>query len=320
MEQSCNWVFTLNNPSIDMRDDDPHNWDNIRYCVYQVERGESGTLHLQGYCIVKKKRTLNGMKKLNQRAHWAIRRGSHDEARAYCLKEPRERVGDEWGEPPRRGARTDVASYADALKQTTMSEREIFEQFPDDYLRFGRMFDRVRSLYAEPRNYPPKLIVFWGPTRTGKSRRAYEENPGAYFKMKNSTADWWDGYSGQETVIINDFYGWIQHCELLRLCDRYPHQVKIHGGFVNFSAKKIVFTSNKHPKDWYNPALFPWEGGALKARFDEFGEIIYMGPTIVEPAPTAEVTLQDLAEFAARQVQHPPHDLRRYLTESPELQ
>jgi len=316
--QSFNWVFTLNNPTVEPIDD-PHTWRDIRYCVYQLERGDQGTLHVQGYCILKKKKTLTGMKKLNPRAHWAIRRGTHDEARDYCLKEEgRERPGDEWGEPPHRGARTDVATFADAIKTTSMSEKEVFEAFPNEYLRFGSMFDRARLLFVEPRTWFTKGVCYWGPTRTGKSRRAFGENPNAYFKMKNSTADWWDGYTGQEVVIINDFYGWIPYCELLRLLDTYPHRVKIHGGFVNFSAKKIVFTSNKHPKDWYNPLLFPWEGGPLKARFDEQGLIERIGSA--DEIETQVLTTQDLAEFQSRQIQHPPHDLSRYRSDSPELQ
>lgn len=62
---------------------------------------------------------------------------------------------------------------------------------------------------------------------------------------------WWDGYEGQHTVVIDEFYGWIKYDFFLRLTDRYPLQVETKGGVVQFVSRRIVFTSNAAPDTWY---------------------------------------------------------------------
>lgn len=62
---------------------------------------------------------------------------------------------------------------------------------------------------------------------------------------------WWDGYEGQQVVIIDEFYGWLGYDFILRLTDRYPLLVETKGGTVQFVSRVVIFTSNSHPRDWY---------------------------------------------------------------------
>lgn len=68
-----------------------------QYTVYGKEVGESGTPHLQGYVYFKSQRTLESLKKRIPRAHWEIRKGSHEQAREYCVKDGQVT---EFGHPP----------------------------------------------------------------------------------------------------------------------------------------------------------------------------------------------------------------------------
>lgn len=79
---------------------------------------------------------------------------------------------------------------------------------------------------------------------------------------------WWDGYSGQSTVIIDEFYCWLGLDFVLRLLDRYPFAVETKGGSVQFTSKRVVFTSNAPSTEWYatvrhRDSLFRRLGGAI---------------------------------------------------------
>ena len=40
----------------------------------------------------------------------------------------------------------------------------------------------------------------------------------------NNGSLWFDGYRGQKTILLDDFYGWIKYHTLLQITDGYPYQ------------------------------------------------------------------------------------------------
>lgn len=84
------WVFTLNNPG---PDDQGGLWLlPYDYAVLGFETGASGTPHIQGYVIFKKKYRLNQLKTHSpqgQRAHWEPQSQYSTPAQAaeYCMKD-----------------------------------------------------------------------------------------------------------------------------------------------------------------------------------------------------------------------------------------
>nr|WAE43056.1 MAG: replication associated protein [Cressdnaviricota sp.] len=134
------------------------------------------------------------------------------------------------------------------------SEEVIADDDFDLWVKYHRSFERYRTIKSKPRNHEVEVIVIQGPTGTGKSKWAMEEYPGAYWKQRSI---WWDGFVGQDTVIIDEFYGWLPFDTLLRICDRYPMLVETKGGQVNFDAKRVVITTNAIPNSWYKNVYFP---------------------------------------------------------------
>lgn len=64
----------------------------------------------------------------------------------------------------------------------------------------------------------------------------------------------WDGYQGQDFVVIDEFRGSISISHLLRWLDRYPVIVEVKGSSVCFRASRVWITSNLDPKAWYPDA------------------------------------------------------------------
>ena len=188
-------------------------------------------------------------------------RGTLEQAIDYCRKdESRDDAAGfgftELGEKPAgQGKRTDLDAVA-AMVREGRKRRDIAAEHGTEFIKFHKGIAALDSaLNDTPREAPPQVFWFWGPTGTGKTRAAYaacEADGGAYFKM--STNKWWDGYERHENVIIDDFRrDFSTFAELLRLLDRYPMTVEVKGGSVQFVAKRIYITTPKCIVD-------TWEG------------------------------------------------------------
>lgn len=245
--RSRGWCFTYNNPVDGVN---PLEWTSV-YVVYQKERGAEGTEHLQGYIYFKNAVSLTHVRKLCK-CHWMQAKGSAQQNRVYCTKEETRIAGPfEQGEMPLQGKRSDIEELKTALTEGYDMLR-ISEEYTQYFLRYRSNIEQYMLLHTKPRSWPMEVIVYWGSTGAGKSRCAFEEYPDAYVKSKsNGNNNWWNGYLKQEVVIVDEYYGWFPWDFMLRICDRYPLSVETKGGSVQFVGKKIIFTSNKHPKEWY---------------------------------------------------------------------
>ena len=142
MSQSRYWIFTLNNPdsnfSLNLTED-------LTYYVYQKEKGEQDTEHIQGYIALRTKRRLQFVKNIVPRAHWEVRRGTHTQARDYCRKEDT-RIGEtcEEGIPPptSRGERTDLKRAVQMIIENK-STKDILDEIGDSYIRCKRSVNEV---------------------------------------------------------------------------------------------------------------------------------------------------------------------------------
>lgn len=168
----------------------------------------------------------------------------------------------------------------DAIRDGKKRDRDIFEEFPGLAFKYQRGIAACKQAYGDQRDKEktPKIIIYWGESGTGKTRRATSEYPEAYVLSKDNGngAIWWDGYEGQDCVVFDEFYGWVKYDMLLRVLDRYPLRVQVKGGSVEFVATTFVFTSNKPWEEWYSDDV-RGKTDALGRRIREWGTVVEMG-------------------------------------------
>ncbi|ARO38300.1 replicase [Circovirus sp.] len=243
------WCFTLNNPCTN--EPDFKSLDKVRYATWQLERGECGTPHLQGYVELDSPQRFSYFRTILGGAHFEQRRGTRKQAREYCTKEETREGGPwEYGvwQPEGQGNRTDLAAIKLEL-DAGVDEVTIASNYFGDWVRYGKRFRDYITLCQPVRAWVTEVQVYWGKPGTGKTWEATKQGP--YFQMTSTQYPWWDGYNGADNVILDDFYGWIPFHGLLKLLDRYPATVQVKGGMINFAPRNIYITSNRQPDTWY---------------------------------------------------------------------
>ncbi len=268
------WVGTLNNFT-DADIEKVQNCDAI-WVVYQREVGEEGTPHLQATFYWRNGVTMRSVKRKlgSDRWHLQAARGSAQQCREYCTKEDTRMSGFdpyERGDVPMQGARTDLAEVQEALDGGA-NIFDISAHFFPVFLRSHRAIDRYLDLRCKPRYGDTHVIVFYGDTGTGKSHRAHELFPGAFWlpePRSEGAPIWFNGYHGQSTVVIDEFdpARW-PYRFMLRLLDRFPLRVESKGGSTEFNSARVVITTNFNPRDWYLQAHEPL---AIQRRLGRFG-------------------------------------------------
>jgi len=228
----------------------------VTYLVYQREIcPDTGREHFQGYLELEARQRLAGVRRVlgDPAVHVEVRRGTSQQAADYAKKEESRKPGTvpvELGEQSTvvQGQRTDLLAVKKLLDEGA-TEREIADEQFSTWAKYYRAIERYKRLQVTVRDWKTELYIICGDTGVGKSRICRETYPEAYWKPRGS---WWCGYDSHETVVIDDFYGWLPWDLLLRLTDRYPLLVETKGGSVQFVAKRVIITSNKTYTDWYS--------------------------------------------------------------------
>lgn len=235
----------------------------ICYLKGQKETGASGFLHWQVLAITSKRCTLNQVKSaLHGTAHLELSRS--DAAEAYVWKEDTRVAGTQFelGSKPLSRARTEDWNL---ILQNAKGGK--FDDIPGDILirNYGALKRICVDNMVPIRRDEVAVHVYYGPTGTGKTRRAYEEIGDREYFDKNPLTKWWDGYRGQKLCLIDEFAGRVDIVNLLRWLDRYPCTVEVKGFSVPLEATEFWITSNLSPDEWY-PDASPQHKLALRRR------------------------------------------------------
>lgn len=273
-QPSKSHVFTINNPT----DEDVRMVKAVpcNRIIVGSEVGQNGTPHLQGAIIFARGMRRGAVcKLLGGRAHIKKMRGSWAQ-QVYCAKDADLPTGGivRMEDNTKQGERTDIIAFRDAIK-AGKRPIQLIELHPNEMCKYGRFEQRATAIYAKERTkgyLKPYVEVRWGKGGTGKTRAVYEMDDVYVAKlspMANGWRIWWDGYEGEDIILINEYTGQLSWEEFKELTDGYQKRLEVKGGFTYGKFKKMYFTSNKHPSKWE----YPTESEEWKRRITKVVEI-----------------------------------------------
>lgn len=227
------------------------NLDITKYICWGEEICPStGNLHYQGYIELNKPQKITYFKNNGApTTHFEKRMGTADEAIKYCAKDG---IFIEFGERSQKGKRSDLLILKENIdKGLTM--KEIADLHFSSFIKYNKGIEKYSLLNKSiQRDWIPNVEIHIGGPGSGKSHYCKTKYPNAYWVSRpNNNAVWFDGYDNHETIILDDFYGWLPWDMLLRLCDKYPLILPTKGGSTNCVARNIIITSNKNVTQWY---------------------------------------------------------------------
>ncbi|AXL65944.1 replication-associated protein [False black widow spider associated circular virus 1] len=272
MSRGRNWLFTENNPTLNPNDflESAKLWDHVRYIIFQQETGEGGTSHYQGYVEFSQPIRFAKVTGFLPRAHWEMRRGTSAQCIEYCSKLDT-RVDGPWtyGDPgfSSQGSRSDLSGAIEALREGGL--KRLREDCPEVYVKYHRGLHQLYNAELPSRPRAPDVHLLFGPPGCGKTRFFYDNYPNSP-SLAVTDGFWFDGYSGEDSVLIDDYDGKASRwtlSNLLRILDRYSIQVPIKGGFTPWIPTRIFITSNLHPSNWYDYSQRQQRYQALSRRF-----------------------------------------------------
>lgn len=288
--QAKRWCFTINNPTEEDRElllgtpsDGPQaNFDAVQYMVFQEERAPTtGTLHWQGFLILKDKKRLTWLKRnINPRANWSIARGNNEQCRDYCRKEETYTGGErfEYGELPTREVKKASERLQDAADELD-SVKDGYKR-PSDISSITLMQSGFLAAYKEltsdilgPWRKDLQVVTLIGPPGTGKSYAINTLFPGHGRCIMGNNGIWFQNPLA-EVMVFEEFCGQIQLQRMLQFLDQYPLALEIKGGMRPAMYNLVIITSNTPPIGWYRGEEVGAEGkrtDAIKALWDRLG-------------------------------------------------
>lgn len=269
------WIMTINNPknhgmTHEVLREKLMSIKNIKYWCMCDEIGlKTHTYHTHVFIYRDTALSFQYLKNLFPPADLKYcSRGTSVQIRNYVRKE-----GEKWGNNPKndtnlsetfeeygecpdekQGKRNDLTTLYNLIKEGK-SDFEIMEENPSFMNRLNTV-NQVRETlkYEQFKNKVRDTmhVEYWqGDSGTGKTSGIYNlygfENVYRVTDYRNP----WDGYSGQDVVVFEEFRGEIEISKMLIWLDIYPLQLPCRYNNKTACYTKVFFTSNKPLKNIY---------------------------------------------------------------------
>ena len=210
-------------------------WDY--YCLCD-EIGETGTPHIHLFFCCTNAVSFDRVKKLFSSAHIETARGSCQENRDYIRKEGKYLNSEkketnnidtfeEYGIMPldKSAKNETVSEQILEMIESGCSNVEIIKVFPS-YLTKLPHLDRTRQTLLEDKNKDSRRDVevtyIFGETATGKTRYVMDKYGYSNVYKITNYKNPFDGYSGQDVILFDEFRSSLPLSDMLQYLDCYP--------------------------------------------------------------------------------------------------
>lgn len=262
-------------------------WNSCDWIVAQENHTEEG-LHIHAYVHVGKGELRKKIEASTLNLRWgdtefhpnvqAVRCTKH--VIVYCAKD-----GDWIAKNPKKVEKMIIEKERQAKKidkgeiaELLISGKKTLDELTNEYPVLLWDYERLKrniAIYRLDKNKVKELdnvcgIWIWGPAGCGKSHISENFFGECYIK---GWGTWWDGYNGQETVVLPDLgKSKADIAEYLKLwADKWKFKADIKGGTLEIRPKRFIVTSNIGLCDYLSAAgiksedMEPWT-----RRFTEF--------------------------------------------------
>lgn len=276
MKVGRSWCYTWHDPKMERI-----SWEevgNVRMAVWQLEKAPTtGKLHHQGYVEFTKPARMGVLQRAMRGVHVEVRRGTREQAMAYCRKEESREAGP-WSYgfiEGNEGQMVDFNRLTDMLNRGVTAQ-EVQKQYPMVYMKYGA---KIKSYIADLQHHEgnerterARLVVFAGQAGTGKTLtvQAWSKKGGLrVYERSMYEEKYWPGYEKQEVLLLDEFMGdkhaGLEHLNMLATSARCILPQK-HSQAV-LQAKIVFICSNMQRSLWY-PRETPDRRASLERRVD----------------------------------------------------
>ncbi len=215
----------------------------IRYmCVGQEIAPTTKRKHQQFWLQFYNQQRMTKVKSIvGPEIHLEVCRGSIDKNDKYCQKD-----GDykEYGQKTYAGKREDLDSVKEAIDEGK-SMYEIADSHFIAFVKYHRGFEKYKFMHDSKRAKKWREVtceLITGPTGCGKTRVFYEYED--CYLIHGDDLQWWDGYSGEANLLIDEYSNQVKITKLLGLLDGHCKRLATKGGHTFALWTHVILTSN----------------------------------------------------------------------------
>lgn len=243
--------------------------------VMQVEqgksRGESGLtgsvpdhegVHLHFHIYLKGPRTRAGIyrlfKPIFKKNFWLVKAENNKGAIAYCSKDETRIRDTIWVNkdkmPMENGVKRTLTEACQMVREGGI--KRVALEMPEQYVMYhGGLSKLEHQLLGDtlPVQREVKVFHLYGDSGCGKSHfgETYDLPENTYSTGDMKEKIWFGQYSGQRTLVIEEFEGLCWASTMKRMLDGYKMEVQTKGGFCWAQWTTVIITSNFPPESHY---------------------------------------------------------------------